>query len=102
MPKVKLNPNVQEEHGSLEGVTFRRMYGKQVIMKKPDMSKVKWSKAQKGHRQRFQQAIAYARAVLADPKIRARYARAAAKKGKRAFDLAVSDFFHGKNLLEKS
>ena len=99
MPKTKLHPILQEVHGSMAGITFRRMYGKQVVMKKPDMSGVTWSDAQAEHRQRFQQAVAYARAALADPKVRAKYQKAAAKKGKRPFDLAVSDFFHGKNLL---
>jgi hypothetical protein len=37
--------------------------------------------------------------VVADVKVRAKYEKTAAKQGKRAFDLAVSDFFHGKNLL---
>jgi len=102
MPKAKLHPILQEVHGTMTGITFRRMYGKQVIMKKPDMSDVTWSGAQSEHRQRFKQAVAYARAVLADPKVRAKYARAAAKKNKRPFDLAVSDFFQGKNLLGKA
>ena len=101
MAKAKLNPILQEIHGTLTGITFRRMYGKQVIMKKPDMSGVAWSAAQAEHRQRFQQAIAYARAAMADTQVHAKYARAAAKKGKRPFDLAVSDFFQGKNLLQK-
>jgi predicted double-glycine peptidase len=82
------------------GMTFRRMYGKQTIMKTPDMSRVKWSKAQKEHRQRFRKAVIYARMAMANPKVRAHYEKAAAKKGKRPFHLAVSDFFQGKNLLE--
>lgn len=65
------------------------------------MSKVKWSKAQKAHRQRFKEAIAYAKATMAEPKVRAQYEKAAAKAGKRSFDLAVSDYFKGINLLEK-
>jgi hypothetical protein len=38
-------------------------------------------------------------AAMADPQARAVYEQAAALKGKRPFDLAVSDYFHGKNLL---
>ncbi|HLO32220.1 MAG TPA: hypothetical protein VK249_23930 [Anaerolineales bacterium] len=102
MPKAKLNPILQGLSGSVYGITFRRMHGKQVIIKKPDMSGVTWSESQAGHRQRFRQAVAYARTALADPQVRAKYERAAAKKGKRPFDLAVSDFFHGKNLLQKT
>ena len=87
MPKTKLNPILEEVRGTLDGVTFRRMYGKQVIMKKPDMSNVKWSKAQRGHRQRFQQAVAYARAALADARVRMKYEKAAAKAGKASLRL---------------
>jgi hypothetical protein len=65
------------------------------------VSKVKWSKAQKAHRQRFQQAIAYARQAMADAKARPHYEKAAKKTGRRPFRIAVSDFFAGKNLLEK-
>jgi len=64
------------------------------------VSKVKWSKAQREHRQRIKQAVGYARAAMADPNVRAKYEKAAAKQGKRPFDLAVSDFFQGKNLLK--
>ena len=101
MPRTKLNPLLQEISGSLAGITFRRMYGKQTIIKKPDMSQVNWSPAQAAHRQRFKEAVAYARTALADPQIRARYDESAAQKGKRAFDLAVSDYFKGENLLNR-
>jgi len=102
MVKAILHPALQELSGTMGGMTFRRMYGKQTIMKTPDMSKVKWSKAQKEHRQRFKEAVIYARMAMDDPVVRAKYEKAAEKKGKRPFQLAVADFFHGKNLLEKS
>ena len=63
------------------------------------MSKVKWSPAQKEHRQRFRRAVAYAHAALADEKVRAIYVKEAAQKGKRPFDLAVSDYFKDRDLL---
>ncbi len=100
MTKAKIHPVIKELSGTMAGITFRRMHGKQTIMKTPDMSKVKWSKAQKDHRQRFKKAIIYARVAMADPIVRAKYEKAAMKKGRRPFHLAVSDFFHGKNLLE--
>jgi predicted double-glycine peptidase len=84
-----------------EGNHVRRMYGKQTIMKTPDMSNVKWTKAQKEHRQRFKKAVIYARVAMADPVVRAKYEKIAAKTGRRSFHLAISDFFQGKNLLEK-
>jgi hypothetical protein len=64
------------------------------------VSKVKWSKAQKAHRQRFREAILYARAAMADPKVRADYEKTAKKAGRQPFRVAVSDFFAGKNFLK--
>ena len=57
------------------------------------MLKVKWSPA---HRKHFRKAIAYVRQAMADPQLRAVYEKATAKKGKRAFEMAVSDFFRSK------
>ena len=98
MAKIKLNPFIIEARGSVDGLTLRRMYGRQTLIKKPDMSGVQWSEAQQEHRQRFKQAIAEAQAALADPQVRARYEAAAAKTGKRPFHLAVSDHYHGRGL----
>jgi len=103
MVKVLLNPALRELRGKMGDMTYRRMYGRQTLMKTPDMSRVKWSKAQKEHRQRFKKAVAYARLAMADPNVRAQYEKAAKKTGRRPFHLAVSDFFQGKgkNLLEE-
>jgi hypothetical protein len=38
---------------------------------------------------------------MAEPKVRAVYEKAAVKKSKRPFDLAVSDYFKGNDLLSK-
>jgi hypothetical protein len=83
-------------------VVFRKSPGGTLIVtRRPDMSKVKWSEAQKAQRARFKLAVAGARAALADPNVRARYERKAKKLHKRAWDLAVSDHFPEKNLLEE-
>jgi hypothetical protein len=99
--KVQLNPTVERFRGKIGGMTYRVMYGKQTAMKTPDMSNVKWSKAQQANRERFRQAIAYARQVMADPKIRAQYEKRGKKANRQAFRVAVSDFYEGKDLLEK-
>jgi hypothetical protein len=98
--KVKLNPMVDRLSGKVEGITFRWMYGKQTVMKTPDMSKVKWSKAQKANRERFSEAIAYARAAMADTKVHAHYEKVGKKAGRQPFRVAVSDFLAGKNLFK--
>jgi hypothetical protein len=99
MAKVKLNPAFEQIQGDLAGFVYRVRYGGQTISKSPDMSTVQWSEAQVAHRQRFRRAVAYARAALADPQARARYQEEAVQKGKRPFDLAVSDYFKGRDLL---
>jgi hypothetical protein len=100
MARVKLNPIIEQAHGQLGDMVFRRAHsGRISLMRKPDMSKVAWSEAQAAHRERFKQAVAQARAALANPQVRARYEQEAARKGKRAFDLAVSDCYHGRELL---
>jgi hypothetical protein len=100
MAKITLNPIVQSAHGKMGNIVFRRSHtGEMCITKLPDMSNVQWSDAQQVHRQRFKQAVAYAKAAMAEPKVRAKYEKTAVKAGKRPFDLAVSDYFKGKDLL---
>ena len=42
----------------------------------------------------------YATAAMAEPKVHRRCEKEAAMKNKRPFDLAVSDYFKGRNLLK--
>ena len=101
MTKITLNPMIKSTSGRLGDAVFRRSHtGEMSLIKLADMSQVKWSKAQKEHRQRFKQAVAYAKAAMAEPKVRAIYEKSAKKQKKRPFDMAVSDFFKGRNLLE--
>ena len=94
MAKVKLSPIVEQVHGQVGEMVFRRTRnGGTSLIRKADMSRVKWSSAQSAHRQRFREAIAYARSAMADPGLRAEYEKAALKSDKRAFEMAVSDYF---------
>jgi hypothetical protein len=100
--KVTFDQSIQAMWGRLGNLVFRRSYGGRVVASvSPDMSRVKWSEAQKEHRLRFKRAVAHAKAAMADPQVRARYEGEAAAKGKRPFDLAVSDHFHGRDLLQE-
>ena len=93
MPKAKLNPILLELHGKLGDMVFRRTRNGGVsVIRKADMSKVKWSPAQVANRQRFREADAYAKQLLADPQVRATYEEIAAKQGKRALEVAVSEY----------
>ena len=101
MPRVVLQPGLRELRGKMGDWTYRVMYGKQTIMKTPDMSHVQWSKAQKENRGRFAEAIHYARQAMADPEVRAHYEALGQKANRQPFRVAVSDFYAGKNLLER-
>ena len=95
MAKVKLDKNLKAIWGRIGNLVYRRSHtGETYLSVAPDMSHVKWSPAQQEHRQRFKRAIAEAQAALADPVQRAQYEAAAAKAGKRTFDLAVSEHYH--------
>lgn len=97
MAKIILQPSIRRLQGKLGDWVFRRNHsGTLSVTKVPDMSKVQWSPAQQEHRQRFKEAVAAAKSAMADPATRARYEETAAQKGKRPFDLAVSDFYHGR------
>jgi len=88
MPKVKLVPILEEVHGTMYDLVFKKTAkGEMIVTKKPDMSKVKWSKAQEAQRQHMGQAITLTKLALANPKVRARYERKAKKEGRRAWNL---------------
>jgi len=84
-------------------VAFRRLpTGETQIIKLADMFNVKWSKAQKQHRQRFKEALIYAKAAMADENIRCIYETTAQELGKRPYRLAVSDYFRGRNFGQRT
>lgn len=101
MVKVILQPGLRALRGKMGDWTYRRMYGKQTIMKTPDMSKVVWTEAQKASRARFRKAIVYAKLAMAEPQIRAHYEEIARKANRQPFRVAVSDYLAGKDLLKK-
>ena len=98
--KVQLQPGLRGISGTMGDWTYRVMHGKQTIMKTPDMSNVEWSQTQQSHRQRFAEAIRYAKQAMADPPARAHYEQVAGQAGRQPFRVAVSDYFEGKNWLK--
>jgi hypothetical protein len=95
MAKAKLTPIFEHIHGGVGEVVFRRtVRGSITVMRKPDMSGVEWSPAQANGRERFRQAVAYARLTLADPQCRPPYDLAAQKAGRRAYGLMVADYMN--------
>jgi hypothetical protein len=103
MPKVRYKPRIEYFQGTVYDVVFRRSPQRKPIVKtRPDMSNVKWSKAQKAQRERFRQANEYAKDARAEPKLWATYERMAKRQHERAWEVAMSDYFQGKDLLSKS
>ena len=104
MAKAKLNPILELITGKIGNLVFRRAHtGKLSVIYRPDMSRVKWSAAQKAHRERFREAVTYTKAAMKDPDVRPVYEQMASEKksNKRPFDMAVSDYFAGNDLLWK-
>ena len=99
MAKVSFDPIIQWITGRIGKLVYRRSHnGKVSTYPKPDMSRVKWSRAQIAHRQRMKQAWKYASAAVADPDIRPVYVQMAIEWGKnpkRPYDTAVRDYTHG-------
>jgi hypothetical protein len=62
---------------------------------------LEWNEAQWAHRKRFSLASDYAKAALAEPTVREAYQKRAKRLHKRPRDLAISDYFKGKDLLAK-
>jgi len=99
-PGVNVNELIQEIRGKVGNLVFRQTpNGDIIVSKAPDMSAVEWSPAQRDHRQRFKAAVAYAKAAMADPDVRAVYEKQAREKNRRPFQMAVSDYFKGVELL---
>jgi hypothetical protein len=103
MPKVILPASIRGLSGKMGDVVFRtnRKTGTVTISRAPDMTRVKWSKAQKAHRRRFKEAVEYAKTAKTQPELWAVYQALAKKKRKRAWDLAVSDHYHGTGLVSR-
>ena len=97
-----LHGPVEEIRGTLYDAVFKRSHtGKIIVTKRPDMSNVEWSEAQRAQRGRFALANAYVKAVKANPEAWAVYQKKAKEQNKRARDLAFSDYCKGKDLLSR-
>ncbi len=104
-PKILLHPMFRWIRGKMGKIVYRLSHNGQVsAYPAPDMSNVDWSPAQKDHRQHFKQCVAYARLAVRDPEIRQFYVEMAKQRKKnkgRPFDMAVSDYHDGNDLLWK-
>src|SRR5689334_15673299 len=74
-------------------IVLRQKAGKTFVGKAPHEMTGEPTEAQKEIQSRFQQAILYGKAAIADPTIKKEYHKAAGP-GQSAFNVAVADFFH--------
>lgn len=78
-------------------IVFRQRGGKTIVAALPKQSDSPSSPQQQQTRIKFQQAVIYGKAAVADPNARAAYA-AQAKPGQSAYNVAVADFFNAPDI----
>ena len=104
-PKVLLHPMFRWIRGKMGKIVYRLSHNGEVsAYPAPDMSGIEWSPAQKAQRQRLARATAYGKLAIRDPEIRQYYVQLAKQRKmneRRPFDMAVSDYHDGNDLLWK-
>ena len=102
-PKVLLHPMFRWIRGKMGKIVYRLSHNGEVsAYPAPDMSGIEWSPAQKAQRQRLARATAYGKLAIRDPEIRQYYVQLAKQRKmneRRPFDMAVSDYHDGNDLL---
>lgn len=93
MARTKLNSALQGLQGQIDDWIYKHYAYGTVVTRRPRMEKVVWSPAQRAHREKVRAAGAFYRAVLADPKLKRRYAAIAAKKGIPLSAVTLSEYF---------
>ena len=81
-------------------LVFRKVGDKTVVSTVPTTTKAP-TEAQQNQRERFQQAVLYAKAQMADPDTKADYEALAKGAGQpNAYNVAVADFFNAPDIAE--
>ena len=105
-PKILLHPMFMWIRGRMGKIVYRLAHNGEVsAYPAPDMTKVVWSPAQKAQRQKMARATAYAKLAIRDPELRQFYVEMAKQRKRnerRPFDMAVSDYCQGNDLLWKN
>jgi hypothetical protein len=92
MAKVDLSSFLSGMSGRVGDFVVRQTPAGLVLSRAPDMSKVKWSPAQRARRKLMRDASVHYRAVMKDPKQAARYRTLAAKKKIPVSSLVMGEF----------
>lgn len=99
MAKLERNIIFTGASGKLGDIVFRQVNGKTIIAKRPRKTKV-MSPAQERQRERFSQAVAYAREQTSDPATRDEYARGINDCKPSAYNVAFADFMTAPKIHE--
>ena len=92
MAKAIMNEVTKVFRGAIGGLVFRQMPdGSIVVSRAPHYGRRKFSKGQKDHQQRFQEAASYARGAA---RVQPIYAELAKGTMKTAYNIALSDWFN--------
>jgi hypothetical protein len=81
----------RNQHGRFDKWIYRVVRGHTIRSRYPDYSRMKWSDKQAACRVRFKDATDYAKKVLANPELKAKYQQKV-KGPQNAWNLAISDF----------
>ena len=102
-PRILLHPMFRWIRGKMGRIVYRLSHNGEVsAYPAPDMTGIVWSPAQTKQRQRLARATAYAKLAITDPEIRQVYVEMAEHRKmnpRRPFDMAVSDYCQGNDLL---
>jgi hypothetical protein len=103
VPKILLHPMFRWIRGKMGKIVYRLSHNGEVsAYPAPDMTNIVWSQAQTAQRQRLARATAYAKLAIRVPEIRQVYVQMAKQRKmneRRPFDVAVSDYHDGNDLL---
>ncbi len=98
MARVELNPVLEQIHGQIGDLVFKRYEDKVVLARKASPSNQEPTPAQLATRERFREGVQYGKLVMADPILKALYAAAAKAKKKPIFSMMVADYLHAPNV----
>lgn len=98
MARVELNPVLEQIHGQIGDLVFKRYQDKVIVARKSSPSRQEPTPAQLATRERFRAGAQYGKLVMADPTLKALYAAAAKAKKKPIFSVMVADYLHRPNV----
>jgi hypothetical protein len=91
MTEANLNATVEGYRGAIGKLVFRNYKGRTIVSRKPVVTKEP-TQGQLAHRERFKDAVAFAKSAMASPALRAFYEPIAKARDITVYALAVADY----------